>query len=64
MTAHQFIVTVDVDDWDAADGRTPGEYAKAALYSASLRDARSLDGYGDLAAEADISDVEPLGLTP
>jgi hypothetical protein len=64
MSSHQFIVTVDVDDWDATDGRTAGEFAKAALYSASLRDARSLDGYGDLSAEADISDVELLGLTP
>ena len=55
MSTHEFIVTVDVDDWEAANvhatewpDRTPEGYAMAALNVASLSDARRLDGYADL----------------
>lgn len=59
MTAHQFIVTVDVEGWAARD-RDEASYAEAALNAADLPDARRLDGFADLAAEAGITDVAAL----
>jgi len=61
MSAHQFLITVDVEGWDAADSRTPEGYAAAALRCAGLPEAAQLDGYGDLSAVCDITDAEPLG---
>ena len=60
MSTHEFIVTVDVDDW-LDDPRDPGEYARIALNTASLPDARRLDGYADMEfGSAMITGVEPL----
>lgn len=49
------VVTHDEDKWG---DRTPEQYAETALYVASLRDARQLDGFADLKAEAYIGEVE------
>jgi len=58
MTDRQFIVTVSIDGWDAQDGRTEADYAADALRCADLPEARRLDGFADLAAEADVIGVE------
>lgn len=67
MSTHQFVVTVEVQDWsDEAvaespyPGRTEEDYALAALYAVGLRDAERLDGYADLGATVEIVDVEAL----
>ena len=56
MSEHRFIVIVNVDGWTAED-RAEADYAEAALNTAGLPDAKQLDGYADLAAEADITFV-------
>ena len=60
MTEHRFLVTVDVNGWENTDGRTSAGYATAALWTAGLPAARSLEGFADMDAEADITGVEPL----
>lgn len=64
MSEHQFIVTVSVDDdmipADDEYNRTPQDFAEAALWAASLRDAAHLDGFADLKGEAHIDYVEKL----
>ena len=61
MSEHQFLVTVTVDDWPENPGldRTAAMYAQDALLTAGLPDARVLDGFADLTAAADVSDVQP-----
>jgi hypothetical protein len=61
MTMHRacFLVEVTVENWEA-DDRDPVQYAAAALRAACLPDARSLDGYADLDAEAGITSAEVL----
>lgn len=56
MSEHRFVVIVNVDDWTAAD-RDEADYAFAALNAAGLPDAKQLDGYADLGAQADITFV-------
>jgi len=56
MGEHRFITVVNVDGWTAGD-RDEASYAQAALYAAGLPDARQLDGFADLTAEADITFV-------
>jgi hypothetical protein len=53
MSEHRFVVIVNVDDWTASD-RDEADYALAALNTAGLPDAKQLDGYADLEAQADI----------
>lgn len=53
MGEHRFVVIVNVDDWTAED-RDEAEYAFAALNTAGLPDAKQLDGFADLEAQADI----------
>lgn len=53
MGEYRFTAIVSVDGWTAGD-RDEAGYAEAALNSASLPDARQLDGYADLGAEAGI----------
>jgi len=63
MAEHTFLVTVEVDDWPDADPeyhRTEAQYARAAINTASLRDAEHLDGFADLKADAWITEVEEL----
>jgi hypothetical protein len=60
MADHQFIVTVHISGWAPLDGRSEQDYARTALWVADLPEARRLDGYGDLSAEADITGVEEL----
>jgi hypothetical protein len=67
VSTFEFTVYVEVDDWDqgAVDAtewpeRTEQEYAHMALYCASLRDAKNLDGYADLGASAGIASVEEM----
>lgn len=58
---HEFLVTVSVDGWtDPGDGRTEQDYADAALGAAGLREARYLDGFADLGADADITGIQRL----
>jgi len=55
-----FTVTVAVTGWeDPGDGRTELDYARAALNVADLPDASRLDGFADLAAEADLAGFWP-----
>jgi hypothetical protein len=68
MASHQFLVTVDVEDWPeegAPPGfgeRTEAEYARLALWSAGLRDSSVLDGFADVdGAVANITGVEMVG---
>jgi hypothetical protein len=58
MSEHMFVVTVKVTGWDS--DRDPADYAAQALLTAGLPDAARLDGFADLAAEADITDVAPF----
>jgi hypothetical protein len=69
MSEFRFEVTVSVSDWPAIVpvyrgeeyARTARDYAKAALFSASLRAAVNLDGFADLdGPDARITDVDAL----
>ena len=53
MSEHRFVVIVNVDGWSTED-RDEADYAEAALNAAGLPDAKQMEGFGDLAAEADI----------
>ena len=61
MSTHRFLVEVEVTGWPESDPEyncTERDYAYGALWAASLRDARHLDGFADLEADATISGVE------
>lgn len=60
MSEHEFefVVTVKVTGWDS--DRDPANYAATALLTAGLPEAGRLDGFADLGAEADITDVAPF----
>lgn len=58
MSEHTFVVTVKIIGWDS--DRDPANYAATALLTAGLPDASRLDGFADLSAEADITDVAPF----
>lgn len=59
MSAHSFIVVVEVEDTEPGQDRSPDEYAYAALNAAALPDASRLDGFADLPWIAGIVTVEP-----
>jgi hypothetical protein len=54
MASHQFLVTVDVEDWPEGGAppgfgeRTEANYAHVALLEAGLRDSDHLDGFADI----------------
>jgi hypothetical protein len=58
VAEHAFLVTVMVDGYDEHAGLPEAVYARAALEAASLRAARSLEGFGG-SGTADIADVAP-----
>jgi hypothetical protein len=57
VSEHRFTVIVNVANWDDPI-RSVAAYAELALRCASLPDACQLDGFADLAAEADILTVD------
>jgi hypothetical protein len=61
MSDHQFLVTVTVENWADNDaGVTEQDYASAALGVVSLPDARHLEGFADLDAEADVTGIQAM----
>lgn len=56
-----FLVEVEIEDIESgnANGRSPEEYAFAALNYSGLPDASQLDGFADLPWMACITSVEP-----
>jgi hypothetical protein len=63
VTSVQFLITIDVEI-DIPDGdpyqRTPEDFAEAALWSASLKDASYMDGWADLSGTARVEDIDAL----